>query len=245
MRQSVVAPAKEMLVAAFGKSILIMSLLAATACKVTVKGDDQSAEQANAAAPAAEQNAAEQNGLQQNGAQAQQPLAKAAADARQPLQDLRFLVDISDRKLRLMQGDRMVGEHPVAVGSERWPTPTGSWNIHRVDLNPEWNPPRDEEWAEDREAKAPGAPDNPLGRARLVYRMPNTIHGTNDRASLGTATSHGSIRVGNEVVLQLAEMLLKAGGAWESPEKFRQMTENRTQQMLIDLPHPVPILVQE
>ena len=166
-------------------------------------------------------------------------------EARQELQDLRFLVDISDRKLRLMQGDRKTAEHDVAVGSEKWPTPIGSWEIQRVDLNPEWVPPKSEEWAEDRERKAPGDPENPMGRARLVYKMPNTIHGTDNLDSLGKATSHGSIRVANEVALQLAEKLLRAGGTWEGPEWFRSMTENRSKEFQIDLENPVPIKVQE
>ena len=184
--------------------------------------------------------------------EANAPPASQAPQARQgaaeipaELQNLRFMVDISDRELRLLNGEQVIGRHPVAVGTEKWPTPTGSWEIHQVDLNPEWVPPKDESWAEDRNTKAPGAPDNPMGRARLVYRMPNTIHGTDDLNSLGKAASHGSIRVANEVVVQLAEMLLKAGGAWEGDPWFQQMTQNRTTEHQIKLADPVPILVQE
>lgn len=170
---------------------------------------------------------------------------RAAGQIPPELQNLRFLVDISDRELRLLNGDRLMRRHPVAVGTEKWPTPTGSWEIHQVDLNPEWVPPKSEEWAEDRERKAPGAPDNPMGRARLVYRMPNTIHGTDNLDSLGKAASHGSIRVANDVVVQLAEMLLKAGGAWEGEQWFQQKTQNRNQEHQIELPDPVPIVVQD
>ena len=165
--------------------------------------------------------------------------------ARQELQNLRFEVDISDKKLRLFNGDQAMREHDVAVGTSEWPTPTGSWKIHRVDLNPEWIPPKDEKWAKDETKKAAGDPENPMGRARLVYRMPNTIHGTDEKDSLGKRSSHGSIRVSNEVVLQLAEMLLKAGGAWDGPERFQQMTQNRTKEEQIDLPNAVPIVVKE
>lgn len=166
-------------------------------------------------------------------------------EGRAELQDLRVVVDISDRELRIMSGDRELETHPVAVGTEEWPTPTGSWDFHRVDINPEWNPPKSEEWAKDEETAKPGDPENPMGRARLVYRMPNTVHGTDDRDSLGKAASHGSIRVANEVVLELAEMLLKAGNAWEGPNWFRRMTENRTTEYQVDLADTVPIEVQE
>ena len=221
---------------ALAYSASLLALLALGACDVTITaGDDQNEAAANnmAAAPPPQQNAQ------------QAQLTKMRSDARAQLQDLRFVVDISDRKVRLMQGDRMMREHDVAVGSEEWPTPTGSWQIHRVDINPEWIPPTNEEWAEEETRKAAGDPENPMGRARLVYRMPNTIHGTTDTDSLGKAESHGSIRVANEVVLQLAEILLKAGGAWEGPDWFRNMVENRTREFQIDLENPVPILVQE
>jgi lipoprotein-anchoring transpeptidase ErfK/SrfK len=217
-------------------SLSALALLSLGACNVTyTDSSDEIANEANASAPAPQP--------QQDAQQAQ--LAQIRAEARSQIQDLHFLVDISDRKLRLLQGDRQLAEHPVAVGSEEWPTPTGSWQIHQVDINPEWIPPRDEEWAEEEPRRAPGDPENPLGRARLVYRMPNTIHGTDDVASLGKAQSHGSIRVANDVVLQLAETLLRAGGAWEGPEWFRGMIENRTREFPIRLEHPVPIEVRE
>lgn len=194
----------------------------------------QQAGDANSAATAQQQ-------PQGNQMQANQPAREIPAE----LQNLEVLVDISDREVRLMNGDQVMERHPVAVGTEKWPTPTGSWDFHRVDMNPEWVPPKSEEWAKDEETKAPGAPDNPMGRARLVYRMPNTIHGTDDLNSLGKASSHGSIRVANEVVVQLAEKLLKAGGAWEGDQWFQQMTQNRTEEYQVNLPDPVPIKVQE
>jgi murein L,D-transpeptidase YcbB/YkuD len=176
---------------------------------------------------------------------AEQQRAQARQQSRQQLQNLRFEVDISDRKLRVFQGDKVTATHDVAVGTKKWPTPTGSWEFHRVDLNPEWNPPKDEEWAKEEKQQAPGSEDNPMGRARLVYRMPNTVHGTNDLNSLGKASSHGSIRVANEVVRQLAEMLLKAGGSWEGQQWFQQMTQNRTEEYQVPLEQRIPIKVQE
>lgn len=157
---------------------------------------------------------------------------------------LAFVVDLSDREIRIMNGQNVVRTHPVSVGTEEWPTPTGSWEFHRVDINPVWNPPK-ENWAKEETRKGAGDPENPMGRARLVYRMPNTVHGTDDTQSLGKAASHGSIRVANEVVLNLAQMLLKAGGSWAGPDWFQQMTQNRTTEYQVDLEKGIPIKVQE
>ena len=238
-------------------TVAAAALLAAAACNVNVENGAANQAEGNPAAPAnaqQQQSADPYASSPQAIARARQLAAAQASEeqrarlreqARGEVQNLRFVVDISDRELRVMSGDREMETHPVAVGSQEWPTPTGSWEFHRVDINPEWNPPKSEEWAEDETVKAPGDPENPMGRARLVYRMPNTVHGTNDLESLGKAVSHGSIRVANEVALKLAEMLLKAGGSWEGPGWFQQMTQNRTEEYQVDLAEGIPIEVQD
>ena len=164
--------------------------------------------------------------------------------ARTEMEGLRLVVDQSDRKVRVYRGDRLVRTHDVAVGTEENPTPIGQFAFHRVDLNPRWVPP-DSDWAEDREPQPPGDPDNPMGRARLVYQMPYTIHGTDNLGSLGQAVSHGSIRLANEHVVPLAEMILKAGGVWQGEQWFRRMTENRDEEYQIPLEQDVRLEIQE
>ena len=231
------------------------ALMLVTACKVTVNNGAE-AEQNQAANEQAEAQPADPNAsnpqaiarARQLAAQQQateQQRAQLRQQAQTEVRDMNVLVDISDRELRVLSGDRVVETHPVAVGSKEWPTPTGSWEFHRVDLNPEWIPPTDEKWAAKETKKAPGDPQNPMGRARLVYRMPNTVHGTDDLNSLGKAVSHGSIRASNDVALRLAQMLLKAGGAWEGPQWFQQMAQNRTTEYQVDLAQKIPIKVQE
>jgi lipoprotein-anchoring transpeptidase ErfK/SrfK len=222
-----------------------LQLLAATAVLVTVSACEVSVTngQDNQAQPAQEANQTAR--VDPQARQRAQQIAQARASAQRGLENVRFEVDISDRKVRVFNGRQKMAEHDVAVGSEEWPTPTGSYAFHRVDLNPEWIPPKSEAWAEDEERKAPGDPENPMGRARLVYRMPNTIHGTDDLNSLGKAVSHGSIRVANEVALDFAELLLKAGGAWESDQWFQQMVQNRTREFQIPLEKDIPIEVKE
>lgn len=170
--------------------------------------------------------------------------ARVRDQARTEMQNLRLVVDQSDRELLIYRGDQLVQRHPVAVGTEENPTPIGDFAFHRVDLNPRWVPP-DSDWAEDRDPQPPGDPDNPMGRARLVYQMPYTIHGTGDLNSLGKAVSHGSIRLANENVVPLAEMMLKAGGAWEGPSWFQRMTQNRTEEYQVPLEQDIPLQIQE
>lgn len=170
--------------------------------------------------------------------------AAPAQPAPPPPPDMRLEVDISERELRVYRNDQQVETHPVAVGSEEWPTPTGEWTVGQVIFNPRWIPP-EEEWAEEEEVSEPGDPDNPLGRAQLVYRAPNSIHGTNEPESLGQAVSHGSIRVANEVAVALARQVMEAGGASRDEAFFQSAQTNTTERVEVAIPSPVPIAVVE
>jgi lipoprotein-anchoring transpeptidase ErfK/SrfK len=205
------------------------ALLAVSACNVNVNDNAQTDQDAQMTA-------------QERERQAQ--IDQMREQGRAEFRDLRFVVDKSERQVRVFNGDRLLRTEQVAIGDSDHETPTGSWEIHQVDINPEWIPP-DSEWAEDRERKAPGDPDNPMGRARLIFKSPYSIHGTDDLESIGTAASHGSIRVANEIVVQLAEMVLKAGGAWEDDQWFRERIANRNREFQIRLENSVPIEVQE
>lgn len=167
----------------------------------------------------------------------------APAQPAAPPPDLRLEVDVADRKVRAFRNDEQVAEYPVAVGTEEWPTRTGEWTIAQVIWNPEWIPPREEEWAKDEETKAPGAEDNPLGRVQLVYDAPRSIHGTIAPESLGKAASHGSIRISNANGRRLARMVMEAGGAGRDEAFYDRVWENRTERVEVIVPNPVPIRV--
>jgi L,D-transpeptidase ErfK/SrfK len=178
---------------------------------------------------------------------AAQATGKAAsgstADASAPATaDMRIEVDLSARQLHVIRGGERVASHAVAVGSDRWPTEKGEWTIKQVVFNPDWVPP-DESWAEEREPRESGDPKNPLGRAQLVYDAPRSIHGTNQPSSIGKPVSHGSIRLPNDVIVQLAKQMMEAGGAAKDDAWFRQAQQNRRQKRVVDLPRPVPIRV--
>ncbi len=159
-----------------------------------------------------------------------------------PEPELELEVDLSDRELRVYRGGELEATHPVAVGSEEWPTPTGEWTIGQVVWNPRWIPP-EEEWAEEEEVAEPGDPENPLGRAQLVYSPPNTIHGTNAPESVGQAVSHGSIRVTNEVAMELAREVMEAGGAGRDESWYQAVRDDPTRRESVAIPNAIPIRV--
>lgn len=168
--------------------------------------------------------------------------ADTAARAQPRRPDLLLEVDIASRAVNVYRGGRVVATHPAAVGSDEWPTPTGEWDIGQVIFNPRWVPP-EEAWAEEEEIAEPGDPENPLGKAQLVYRAPNSIHGTNAPESLGQAVSHGSVRVSDEVAVELARMVMEAGGATTPDSVVQAALADSTRRVDIAIPNPVPIRV--
>lgn len=158
---------------------------------------------------------------------------------------LAFVVDRSERRVYIYRGPRLVRVYAVAVGKPGYETPLGVWHFHQVDINPDWNPPPDRDWTRNRSYTPPGHPANPMGRARLIFDRPYTIHGTRDFRSLGTAASHGSIRIADPIAVQLAELLLKEGGAWRGRRWFLAMLQDPMRMYPIPIARRVPISVIE
>jgi lipoprotein-anchoring transpeptidase ErfK/SrfK len=165
-----------------------------------------------------------------------------------PMQDradgLEIEVDIAARELHVRRGGQISETHPVAVGSDEWPTRTGEFTIDQVVLNPRWVPP-DEEWAEDEDEVEPGDPENPLGVAQLIYDRPRSVHGTNEPESIGQAVSHGSIRVSNDVARDLARQVMEAAGVQDADQRLERAEQNPDQSQTIQLPRGIPIRVME
>jgi lipoprotein-anchoring transpeptidase ErfK/SrfK len=97
-------------------------------------------------------------------------------------------------ELRYYQGSKLVRTFGVATGQAVYPTPTGTFSIVDMQLNPWWLPP-DSAWAKGEKPIPPG-PGNPLGTRWMGLSAPGVgIHGTPDDASIGYSASHGCIRM--------------------------------------------------
>src|SRR5215217_5926918 len=132
-------------------------------------------------------------------------------------------VDVSERKLYVREGGDVVRTYPVAVGRPGNPTPRGRFRIRHIIWNPRWVPP-DADWAKGKKPRAPGDPQNPMGRVKMFFQEPDLyIHGTREVDSLGQAESHGCIRMRNSDVIALAQTVMEHGGARRDPSWFRRV----------------------
>ena len=104
-------------------------------------------------------------------------------------------VDRGSFQLRLWKNLKLVHTYTIAVGMQGLETPAGIYTINDKQVNPSWHVPNSA-WAGDLAGKIiPPGPDDPIKARWMGFYNGAGIHGTDDVASLGTAASHGCIRM--------------------------------------------------
>jgi lipoprotein-anchoring transpeptidase ErfK/SrfK len=117
-------------------------------------------------------------------------------------------VDRGAFQLRLWKDLKLVHTYPIAVGQVGLETPAGLYHIENMAVNPAWSVPNSA-WAGSLAGTVVpgGTPENPL-KARWMGIFDGAgIHGTDDLASLGTAASHGCIRMAIPDVISLYDQV--------------------------------------
>jgi lipoprotein-anchoring transpeptidase ErfK/SrfK len=108
-----------------------------------------------------------------------------------------------ERRLRFFQHLRLVKTYVIAVGRVGLETPAGLYDIFDKQIDPSWHVPNSP-WAGELAGRViPPGPDDPLKARWLGFFDGSGIHGTDDLASLGTAASHGCIRMSIPDVIEL------------------------------------------
>lgn len=111
----------------------------------------------------------------------------------------RVVVSLPSRTLSLVENGQVVRVFSVAVGAPHTPTPVGTFTITNRIPNPTYYRPG--------KVIGPG-PSNPLGTRWMGLDVKGYgIHGTDDPQSIGHARSHGCIRLRNDDVEQLFELV--------------------------------------
>ncbi len=115
---------------------------------------------------------------------------------------LRLEISLSRRRVSVFKGKSLVKSYPIAVGRPGWETPIGTYQVRQMLRNPTWIHPLQKGVA------IPGGdPENPLGRFWIGFWTDGKnwigFHGTPNPKSVGTAASHGCIRMYNKDVEEL------------------------------------------
>jgi lipoprotein-anchoring transpeptidase ErfK/SrfK len=145
--------------------------------------------------------------VQKNGAEgSKQPSPKTQTQP--PATDtVNLLLNLKQRRVYVYKGDKVIAKYPVAIGKKGWETPLGEWQVMEKVKNPGWTN------FKTGEVLKPGK-ENPLGARWIGFWTDGEdvigFHGTPNIKSIGTAASHGCVRMFNRDVRALYP-LVKVG----------------------------------
>ncbi|QFS46849.1 ErfK/YbiS/YcfS/YnhG family protein [Nostoc sphaeroides CCNUC1] len=132
-------------------------------------------------------------------ASAQQVPSSRVADAK-----TQVVVDLSDRRTYVYAKDEVIASYPIAIGKKGWETPTGSFQVIHMRHYPIWRHPITGKVFE-------AGTDSPLGDRWIGFwsdgRNEIGFHGTPEIDLVGTAVSHGCLRMRNSDVRLLYEQV--------------------------------------
>lgn len=116
----------------------------------------------------------------------------------------KLVLNLKERRVYAYNEDKVLMSYPVAIGKKGWETPTGNFKVIQMIKDPVWQNP----W---NGKIVPSGPKGPIGERWIGFWSDgkNTIgfHGTPTVKSLGTAASHGCVRMRNEDVKVLFEVV--------------------------------------
>ena len=145
------------------------------------------------------------------------PLAVAAVE---PSQQRRLVLDRRQRQLLVLEGNQERKRFPVGVGRPGWETPVGQFSVIELAVDPTWEHPATGQ-------RIPPGPANPLGSRWIGFHrdckgragfngsehlvvkgcVSSGFHGTPQRHSVGQAVSHGCVRLLDEHVRELFDLV--------------------------------------
>ncbi|MFM7435134.1 MAG: L,D-transpeptidase [Vulcanococcus sp.] len=134
---------------------------------------------------------------------------------------LQLVLDRNLRQLMVLRDGRLLRRYPAAVGTEGWETPAGRHQVLEKVANPHWEHPGDGR-------SVPPGRTNPLGSRWIGFHRscePRTnawdgeryltvdgctvagFHGTPHRWTVGRAVSHGCVRLYEESVQEVFDLV--------------------------------------
>ena len=119
-----------------------------------------------------------------------------------------LIVDRANFQLTFYKELKPVKTYGIAVGQVGLETPAGLYHVQNKAINPAWSVPNSD-WAGELAGQVipGGVPENPLKARWLGIYDGAGIHGTDVESSIGTAASHGCIRMRIPEVIELYDQV--------------------------------------
>ena len=147
-------------------------------------------------------------------------VANIGANIKKPVD--RLVADKARKQLRAYDASgNLVVAYPATIGSSDTPSPSGTHEVARIAINPEYtyNPKVNfKQGDNDQVLTIPPGPNGPVGSVWIALSKPTYgIHGTPDPSKIGKTESHGCVRLTNWDAAELAR-LVKPGVSVEFSE---------------------------
>lgn len=112
----------------------------------------------------------------------------------------RIEINGGESSVRAFSADgKLLASYPATVGSNEFPSPTGSMKVRAVAPNPVYYfSPEGRNWGPDKKLTIAAGPNNPVGSTWIdLTKEGYGIHGTPDPSLIGKTSSHGCVRLTN------------------------------------------------
>ena len=126
-------------------------------------------------------------------------LANSTASTAQA--ERKIVINLATRTLALYDDNKKIRLYPIGPGKYATPTPVGYYSILTKEVDPPWINPDDPEFS------VPAGPNNPLGMRWMQFHGNYGIHGTNNPGSIGHYVSNGCIRMYEQDVEELFDLV--------------------------------------
>jgi len=129
-----------------------------------------------------------------------------------PTNDKWIVINKASRIITLYTGKNVLKKYPVAVGNPPSLTPSGKYEIANKIIDPAWG------GGGYAQPVSGGSPDNPLGHRWMGLSINGGdrygVHGNTAPYSIGTDASHGCIRMVNQDVEELFDLVAISTPVW-------------------------------
>ena len=137
-------------------------------------------------------------------------VANIGANIKTPVDHL--VADKANKQLRAYDASgKLVVAYPATIGSSDTPSPSGTHEVARIAINPEYtyNPKVNfKQGDNDQVLSIPPGPNGPVGSVWIALSKPTYgIHGTPDPSKIGKTESHGCVRLTNWDASELAKLV--------------------------------------
>ena len=140
--------------------------------------------------------------------------SKKTADSdvtKEEKEKLQVNINTKTNMLTVHANDKLVAAYPVTVGSQQTESPEGEWKVTKITTMPNFRYDKSmlkKGVRSDDFHMLPPGPNNPVGVMWIQLNKDGIgIHGTNDPATIGRASSHGCVRLANWDVVRFAKKI--------------------------------------